>query len=336
MLPLSVASIVSTVLQALCLILLVNEPSHTVRYILLAYPFRLGLSAFMFWYALKFGILTWRSLHPTLKGGWALISSALPIGLSQSAILLYYNSDAILLGFTHGNQVVGLYSTAYSIMLVPSVLAQSMVNAYFPALSRVAGDLGDAQRVSGEFLKAMVWLGFPIAFMGWAVGRYVIVLLFGKEFALAGPLFEWLSLNTALIFFNWGQLEPLLAWNAQKRAFKCTLAGAISNLVANIFLIPRYGAWGAVATTLLAEFVVMLSAIWARRDSRPLMWHRSVLAALIVCMPAAILARWMAVHTTWYVGLAVGLMICGIGALLFERQTILLVYSRIVGRASAN
>jgi O-antigen/teichoic acid export membrane protein len=221
-------------------------------------------------------------------------------------------------------------------MLVPSVLAQSMVNAYFPALSRVAGDLGDAQRVSGEFLKAMVWLGFPIAFMGWAVGRYVIVLLFGKEFALAGPLFEWLSLNTALIFFNWGQLEPLIAWNAQKRAFKCTLAGAISNLVANIFLIPRYGAWGAVATTLLAEFVVMLSAIWARRDSRPLMWHRSVLTALIVCLPAAILARWMAVHTTWYVGLAAGLIICGIGALLFERQTVLLVYSRIVGRASAN
>ncbi len=336
MMPLSVASIVSNVLQALCLILLVDQPSHTARYILLAYPFRLGLSAFIFWYALRFGILTWRSLRPTLEGGWTLLCSALPLGLSQSAILLYYNSDAIILGFTHGDQVVGLYSTAYSIMLVPSVLAQAMVNAYFPALSRVVGKVDDAQRVSGEFLKAMVWLGFPIAFMGWAVGRYVIILLFGQEFAPAGPLFEWLSLNTALIFLNWGQLEPLIAWNAQKLAFKCTLAGAISNLTANIILIPRYGPWGAVATTILAEFVVMLSAIWVRRDLRPLMGHRSVLVGIIVCVPAAILARWMAIHGLWYVGLAIGLVICSIGILFFERQNILLVYSHIVGGTSGN
>jgi O-antigen/teichoic acid export membrane protein len=330
MLPLSVASMLSNVFQALFLVLLVHEPSHVVRYVLLAYPFRLGFSAFMLQYCRRQGLLRMRSLRPTLEGGWTLLVGALPIALSQSAILLYYNSDAIFLGFTHGDQVVGLYSTAYSVMLLPNILAQALVNAYFPVLSRVHASFEDARRVSGEFLKAMVWLGFPMAFLGWAVGRYVVVLLFGQAFAPAGLLFEWLSLNTALIFFNWGQLEPLVAWDAQKLAFKCTLAGAISNMAANVVLIPRYGPWGAVATTILAELVVMVWAIWARRELPPLGWNRSLLIGIAICVPAALLARWITVQSgLWYIGLAIGVVGCGVGAMLFERQNILGVYNHV-------
>jgi O-antigen/teichoic acid export membrane protein len=340
MIPLSIASVVSNALQALSLILLVHEPSHIVRYILLAYPFRLGLYGFMLLYGLRNRLLSWASLRPTIVGGWSLLGSSLPIALSQSAILLYYNSDAVFLGFTHGDQVVGLYSTAYNLMLMPGVLAQALVNAYFPALSRVAGDIEEARRVSGDFLRAMISVGFPIACLGWAVGRHVIILLFGPEFSAAGPLFEWLSLNLALIFFNWGQLEPLIAWNAQKRAFKCTLAGAISNVVANVILIPRFGSWGAVATTLIAELVVMVSAICVRRDLRPLDWYRSLLVVISICVPAAILARWVTLYSSWYVGLTIGLIIYGVGILIFERQNFLLVYNlvynRVVARIRAN
>jgi O-antigen/teichoic acid export membrane protein len=333
MTPLAAASAVSSVLHALSLILLVHEPAHVVRYVLLAYPFRLGLYGFMLYYGLRYRLLDWHSLRPTLIGGWNLLHSALPIGLSQVAILLYYNSDAIFLGFTHGDEAVGLYSTAYNLMLVPSMLlAGAMLSAYFPALSRVAGDADNARRVSGEFLKAMVWLGFPIAALGWALGRHVIVFLFGQGFAPAGPLFEWLSLNTALIFFNVGYNQPLNAWNAQKLVFYCTLVGAISNVAANVILIPRFGPWGAVATTILAELVVMISTIWMRRSLYSLNWHRTLLAGIAVALPTAIVTRLLNTQIHWCISATVGLVMYGIGVIAFEKQNVLMLYSRVVKR----
>ena len=316
------ANVAINVLQALFLVLLVHEPSDIVRYVLLAYPFRLALYGFMLYYSVRHKLLAWCSLRSALVGGWDLMRAGFPIGLSQVAILLYYNSDSIFLGFTHGAEAVGLYSTAYNLMLVPILLTGALINTYFPILSRVANDPKEARRVSEEFLKIMVWLGFPIAALGWAVGRYILVLLFGEAYAQAGPLFEWLSLDIALIFFNTAYGWPLNAWGAQKLTFMCTLAGAVTNVAANFVLIPRFGTWGAVATTLLAELAVMVVTIWIRRRFYPAAWRRLVLTGIAICVPAAVLTRWVSMQTYWYLALPLGLVVCGGGILRFERQAI--------------
>jgi O-antigen/teichoic acid export membrane protein len=160
----------------------------------------------------------------------------------------------------------------------------------------------------------------------------VIVFLFGQGFAPAGPLFEWLSLNTALIFFNVGYNQPLNAWNAQKLVLYCTLAGAISNVAANVILIPRFGPWGAVATTILAELVVMISTIWMRRSLYSLNWHRTLLAGIAVALPTAIVTRLLNTQIHWCISATVGLVMYGIGVIAFEKQNVLMLYSRVVKR----
>jgi O-antigen/teichoic acid export membrane protein len=296
----------------------------------LTYPFRLALYGFILHYSLKQGLINLHSLRPTLASGLNLVNNAFPIALSQLAVLIYYNSDAVFLGFTHGAKVVGLYSTAYSLMLAPGILGHAMSNAYFPSLSRAINSSEEARRVSGELLRALMWMGFPLAFLGWAVGRNLIVLLFGQQFAQAGLLFEWLSINTALIFFNIGLVEPLIAWNGQKSALKCTIAGAITNLLANLILIPRFGPSGAVVASILAELVVMGTAISVRRHFFPAAWVHPFLVVFMISVPTALFVRWMTTQTWWIVGLVIGLTIYCAGALLFERQNILLIYGHLL------
>lgn len=103
---------------------------------------------------------------------------AIPLGLSQFAILIYFNSDVIFLGFTHGDKVEGLYSTAYSaMMLIAMMLGSSLFSTYFPVLSRSYNEPVQAANMLGDLLRLMIWLDFPVAALGWAVGRYLIVLL---------------------------------------------------------------------------------------------------------------------------------------------------------------
>jgi hypothetical protein len=44
----------------------------------------------------------------------------------------------------------------------------------------------------------------PLAALGWACGRHVVVLMYGAAFAQSGPYFEWLCLVIALSFVNYG------------------------------------------------------------------------------------------------------------------------------------
>ena len=117
--PAAFAEIVSQVLMLPALFLFIHSPTHVVRYVLLAYPFRIGVIIYLAWYASRRHLLAWKDVRPTLRGSGALLKQALPLGLSQGAILLYYNFDAIFLGFTRGDATVGLYSTAYNLMLMP-------------------------------------------------------------------------------------------------------------------------------------------------------------------------------------------------------------------------
>ena len=253
---------------------------------LLGYPFSLGMLVYLIWYASHHRLFRWEEISPTLHGSLALVKEAVPLGLSQVAILLYYNFGAILLGFAWGDAVVGLYNTACNLMMVPLTLGASLNTAYFPAFSRAEGNADQMKQISTEFLRILVWMGFPIAAMGWAGGRYVVPLLYGDRFAASGPMLEWLSLNIALVFFNSGIGCPLNAWGYQKENFYASAVAAVLNVGLNCALIPRYGYWPAVAATILAELAVMVYLLYSRRRICPIpaLWIASkpFLASVIV------------------------------------------------------
>lgn len=316
----AIAQIVSQVLRLAALTLLVHEPAHLSRYVLLAYPLQLGLIGYLGWYANHHGLLRWTEVRPSLRGAWPLFLAALPFGLSQGAVLLYYNSDAILLGVLSGDRAVGIYTTAYSVMLVPTFLSGALTSAYFPQLSRIHENERQAATISADFLRILVWMGMPLAALGWAFGRYAVVLVYGHAFAESGPLLEWLSLNLALIFFSIGVGQPLTAWGLQRQHFRITLSGAVVNVALNLILIPRLGIWGAMITTLLAESVVGIACLRVRNRNIRLPWWEIVARPLFVCLAAALVGRSLAsaFPAQWMVSLI--LIACGIAAAFWASE----------------
>ncbi len=334
MAPAAFATVVSQLLMVPALFLFIHGPSHVIRYVLLGYPFSLGMLVYLIWYASHHRLFRWEEIRPTLRGSLALVKEAVPVGLTGGAVLLYYNFDAILLGFTWGDAVVGLYSTAYALMMAPLTLSASLTTAYFPALSRAQGNADQMKQTSAEFLRVLVWMGFPIAAMGWAGGRYVVPLLYGDRFLASGPLLEWLSLDIALVFFNSGIGCPLFAWGYQKENFYATAVGAVLNVGLNCALIPRYGVWPAVVTTILAELAVMVYLLYWRRRLCPIpalrIASKPFLASAIVGVSTKVLAG--VFPNYWWI--VVGLGIAGLMASVWvaEKETI----RRLLQRSSTS
>ena len=320
----AIASLVINVLQVPALLLLIRDPSDIYLFAAYTLPFSLALVGYYFWYLHHHGVLRFADVAPRLAGGRKLLSDAWPLALSLLAVLVVYNGGAILLGFTHSDIEVGLYTTAYKLMFISTVVSGAMMNAYFPVLSQVAGDTQQAKRVAYDFATLMVWMGLPIAALGWACGRHVNDLLFGAQFAAAGPYFEGLCLVVALTFTNIGLGTPLLAWGHQRLHLKIIATSALASLVLNALLIPRYGGWGAVAALLMAETMSLVLLAIARRRLElgriallPLL-APPLLCSLAVALGIAFLPA--SAHQFWWLEVAIGAALLGGCLLLFERR----------------
>jgi O-antigen/teichoic acid export membrane protein len=320
----SIANLVVNAAQVPALIALVHSPEDVFVYVIFTVPFSLAGIAYNFWYLRHQGLLRLRQLRPSLAGAKRLLTDSWPFALSQGAILLYYNCDAIILGFTQGDAAVGLYSTAYKLMLVSAVISGAMWNAYFPVLTRAQSVPSDAARIASEFATLLAWMGLPMAALAWACGRHVVVLMYGPEYADAGRYFEWLCLNIGLVFLNVGLGMPLLTWGFQRLQLWMTAPVGLANLALNLVVIPVYGAWGAVATTLAAEFVIFFLTIRARWRIG-IGWHpilpiitAPILCSAVVALGIAALPRQF--DEFWWIEFPAGAAVLGGCVLVFERR----------------
>jgi O-antigen/teichoic acid export membrane protein len=300
----SIATLVCNLAQFPLLLAFVHSPEDIYLFAALNLPFAAANLAYRFWYLSHHRLLALRRLRFRLAGARHLLRQTWPLALAQAALVIYYNCDTIILGFTHGDDVVGQYTSAYKLMLVATVISGAMCTAYFPALARVQGSPAQAREVAREFASLMLWLGLPIAALGWATGRHAVELLYGPEFRQSGIYFEWLCLNVALIFANLAWVTPLTTWGMQKTQFAVSCLGAAINLGLNLLLIPRYGVPAAIATTIVTELVIFVALAVVRRRltlGRIPLWRTllppllssAAVAAAIVTLPPSLERFWM-------------------------------------------
>jgi O-antigen/teichoic acid export membrane protein len=336
----SVATLLINALQIPFLLLLIHNPSDLVLYAFLALPIALLGAIFNLLYAGRHSFIKLFRFRPTIVGASTILRSAWPLALSQGAVLIYFNCDTVILGFTDGDIAVGQYTTAYKLMLVSTVITSAMWSAYFPGLARSHNVAGCATALSTEYLRTLCWMGFPIAALGWALGRHAVILMYGPDYALSGVYFEWLCINVGLMFANYGIVSTLVPWGHEKLQFKITVTAAIVNLTLNLIMIPIYGPYAAIATTLVAEGVVLLLGIVARRRLR-IFWHpifpimmRPFCCATIVGLAIAALPQEL--EHFWWAELLGGILCIATGAVILERlllaPSILQFKQRILGR----
>jgi len=334
----SLATLAFNALQLPVLLLFIHRPEDILLYAVLGLPFTVMGVAFNFWYAAHHRLVKPLLLRPTLAGAGALLRESWPLALSQGAILIYFNSGTLILGFTDGDEAVGQYATAYRLMMVATVVTAALWNAYFPVLARSHNSSVEATALSREYLGLLAWMGLPIAALGWAEGRHVVELMYGAEFAASGPYFEWLCLNIALVFLNYGVSAILVPWGHGKLQLKITATCAAVNLALNAIAIPLYGPWGAVATTLVAESLMLVLGLAARRRGG-IFWHPvlPIVAPPLVCSAAVALVLAVlpaSLDRYWWLQLIAGAAILG-GCLLISERGVILGMIRRKAKAPA-
>jgi O-antigen/teichoic acid export membrane protein len=198
-----------------------------------------------------------RELHP-----FRHLKPALHVFVFNVITSIYLQLNTIFLGFMKNPTAVGYFTAGTKIVYVALGVSSAFGSVMLPHLANLI-----AENKLEEF-KAMAQKAFSFIFaitLPLSVGLifcspYAIRILCGSRFdpsilvsQIASPIIFFIGLSNVLgmqILYPMGRINTVI---------KCTLIGAIVNVVLNIGLIPFISQYGTAVATFGAEFAVTFS-----------------------------------------------------------------------------
>jgi O-antigen/teichoic acid export membrane protein len=226
----------------------------------------LGLSTLFIWLPAR------REYHIPLPEispqAWKMfLPICLVMGFSSLMSMIYDQIDVVMLKYFRADLELGAYVASYALMTMAMSFLPILSRVFLPLLSETAASRGDAQnKYLGWLGNATVGLAMPIAAGGFILAAPLTQFILGSQYSGSGTLFRWLTLTivTATAASYCG--AQLIPNGREKKYFVAVLAGAFTNVVLNLLLIPKYGAVAAAFTTAFSQGVVALMNYYFVRD----------------------------------------------------------------------
>lgn len=168
------------------------------------------------------------------------------------------NLDNILIGKFWGALQAGLYSKAYSLLLMPlGQITAPMTSVAIPALSRLQND---PERYSNYYLKAIkliAYLSMPLVVVMEILSKEIVIILLGNQWLGAIPIFRILVIcafwqpicsTVGWIFISLGQTRRMAQW------------GIITSIFFSISFIAGLH-WGAIGVA-IGYTVAVLTVVY--------------------------------------------------------------------------
>jgi len=199
-----------------------------------------------------------------------MLSGAFPMLLSGIVFMIYLRIDQVMLGGMVSAQEMGQYAAAVRISEIWYFVPAAIITAVFPRIVTLRTSNPDVFNAKLQQLyNLLVFLGYVVALPATLLAPWIVQLLFGAAYQPAAPLLSvliWAGVfanltvvrNAHFIALDWGKA---LLWS--------TSAGAATNVLLNLLLIPRWGAMGAAIATCVSYWVAAHGACLCSRSLWP-------------------------------------------------------------------
>jgi len=188
------------------------------------------------------------------------VRSTFPFGLNLLLTPIYARIDVVVLSLMRGDQDVGFYGAATALVVQLAALAVILNNSLLPIMSRayMSGQGLFKTRLEKSFQYLLI-LSLPMMIGIWLLADKFILLFYGKDFLPSTISLQILSAIVPLRFAINTLGMTLTSSNRQGLRTIVVAFATVSNLVMNMFLIPRLGYIGASITTVLTDMILFIS-----------------------------------------------------------------------------
>lgn len=227
---------------------------------------------------------------------------------STIATEVYTMLDTVMLEYFHGDIYVGYYSNAVKIVRMTYTVVIALVAVFYPRISMYykQKEQEACNALLSRGTQILLLLALPCALGLLLTAGQVIPLLFGEAFLPSVSTLRILSILVLVfsIAYFLGHII-LTATGMERMILRATIAGAVINAIANLFLIPGLRQDGAALASVLSEVAVTVILLWHARTYYRLTISRryviSMTAALVLMTVVTVLLLWKWCMEDWMV-----------------------------------
>jgi O-antigen/teichoic acid export membrane protein len=170
-------------------------------------------------------------------------------------LVVYVQTNTILLGLMKGELAAGFYAAGFRFVSALGLLATAATGAVFPVMAKL-NVINDAEELKATYLRCSKGLMALGAFFG--AGLFVfsprlISLFYGDAFGPAVPALRVMSFSILFAYANACTTTLLFAVNREGAVLRILSASVAFVFLINLLLLPAFGHMGAAWTTLLPE-----------------------------------------------------------------------------------
>jgi O-antigen/teichoic acid export membrane protein len=180
-----------------------------------------------------------------------VLAFTFPMLVADVALAVMYGAGALALGYFSDMQSVAVFAAAVPLAVLNQTVMRCFSLLYTSSTSKLYAK-GDLQGINELYWQTAIWLAvltFPIFALTFSAAGALTQLLYGPQYAAAGPILAVLALgeyvNVAL-GFNGLTLRVL---NRAGYLTAISIGAAILTVLLVFWAAPRYGAWGVAAAT---------------------------------------------------------------------------------------
>lgn len=215
-------------------------------------------------------IQTWL---PSLKRAKKLLRSGSIIFIGTVFASVYLKTDQIMLRWLVDPKEVGIYSIAATLSEVWYFLPTAIVVSIFPKLIQLRNS---SVRAYKKRLQQVFDLLFVIAFLVAIIVTFLakplVYFSLGEAYLGSAPILSIHIWAGIFIFMRAAFSKWILTEHLEIFSLVTQGSGAISNIVLNFILIPRFGGYGAALATLFSYATASYLSLLLHNKTREVFW----------------------------------------------------------------
>ena len=195
-------------------------------------------------------------LHVDLHGIADITRVGFPIGVASIGLIVLARVDTVMLAWYEPSNVVGQYGAAYRLLDTTAFVPWAVSAALLPTLSRLSPtSTPPVGAVYARGMKLVLAITMPIAIGAAVLAGPIISLLYGSGYEPAATALLLLSPSIVLYPVSAASAELFYSQRVQRVVAITFAAVLVENVIANLFLIPRFSLNGAAAGTSISDLL---------------------------------------------------------------------------------
>jgi PST family polysaccharide transporter len=168
------------------------------------------------------------------------------------AVMIYLRIDMVMLKFMQNDAAAGIYAAATRVSEVWYFIPVAIVSSVSPAIIRSRDNPATYTSRLHRLFVVMILISVVIGAGIACASDWIVQVLYSSTYKGAARVLAVHIWASVFVFLGVAQSPWNVAENLLKPSMYRTIAGAISNILLNLYLIPRYSAFGAAIATVVS------------------------------------------------------------------------------------